>query len=166
MGAGGYCSEKQHGKWPISAKVANSLDWWIRFTDLVGDLAGLVVTQSLSVTMSTMLKMAAGSHTLSKQLSVEVLLEQGHQMNLALHSKQLVEPFQHVHTLFSFYTENCYPGSACVVHCRVVFHPTILCHVQDKWWKTVWDGICENEVYMLVIRMSAYPYIMWSTQCF
>jgi hypothetical protein len=67
---------------------------------------------------------------------------------------------------WGFYTENCYPGSACVVHCCVVFHPTILCQVQDKWWKTLPDGICENEVYMLVIRMSAYPYIMWSKQCF
>ncbi|CAM6025430.1 unnamed protein product [Sphagnum balticum] len=69
-------SEKQHGKSLISAKVANSLDRWIRFTDLVGDHAGLVVIQSLSDTMSNMLKMAASSHTLLKQLSVEALLEQ------------------------------------------------------------------------------------------
>jgi hypothetical protein len=46
------------------------------------------------------------------------------------------------------------------------FHPSILCEVQDKWWKTLPVGICENEVYMLVIRMSTHPYIMWSKQCF
>ncbi|KAH8953713.1 hypothetical protein BDL97_08G041600 [Sphagnum fallax] len=44
--------------------------------------------------MSNMLKMAASSHTLSKQLSVEALLEQGHQMDLALHTKQLIETFE------------------------------------------------------------------------
>jgi hypothetical protein len=111
----GYCSEKQHGKWLISAKVANSLDPWICFTNLIGDHAGLVVIQGLSVTMSNMLKMAASFHTLSKQLNVEALLEQGHQMDLALHSKQLVETFQQVHTPFSFYTKNCHPGPTCVV---------------------------------------------------
>ncbi|CAK9233789.1 unnamed protein product [Sphagnum troendelagicum] len=41
--------------------------------------------------MSNMLKMAA---SLSKQLSVEALLEQGHQMDLALHTKQLIETFE------------------------------------------------------------------------
>jgi hypothetical protein len=59
-GGRGYCSEKQHGKWLISEKVAKSLDRWIRFTDLVGDHAGLVVIQSLSVTMSNMA--ASSSH--------------------------------------------------------------------------------------------------------
>jgi UDP-glucose 4-epimerase len=101
--------------------MGNSLDRWICFTDLIGDHAGLVVIQSLSDTMSNMLKMAASSHMLSKQLSVEALLEQGHQMDLALHTKQLIETFEQVHTPFSFYTENCHPRSACVVHCRVVF---------------------------------------------
>jgi hypothetical protein len=98
--------------------MGNSLDRWICFTDLAGDHAGLVVIQSLSDTMSNMLKMAA---SLSKQLSVEALLEQGHQMDLALHTKQLIETFEQVHTPFSFYTENCHPRSACVVQCHVVF---------------------------------------------
>ncbi|CAK9277179.1 unnamed protein product [Sphagnum jensenii] len=61
--------------------------------------------------MSNMLKMA---DSLSKQLSVEALLEQGHQMDLALHTKQLIETFEQEHTPFSFYTENCHPRSACV----------------------------------------------------
>jgi hypothetical protein len=57
LGRGDIISEKQHGKLLISAKVANSLDRWICFTDVVGDHAGLVVIQSLSDTMSNMLKM-------------------------------------------------------------------------------------------------------------
>ncbi len=51
----------RHGHPLVSEKVAKSLDRWTRFTDLVGDHAGLVVIQSLSVTMSNMLKMAASS---------------------------------------------------------------------------------------------------------
>lgn len=88
---------KQQEKWPVSLYMANSLDRWVQYMDLVGDRAAFLVTQSLMVTISTNLKMAAGTYTLSKQLNVEALLEQGHQVDMALHSTQNLAAFQQVY---------------------------------------------------------------------